>query len=96
MDKDEFMMDANGRRVISRLDRKGLEALESQAGIYVLGATMDDRDVRKLVHRANIYLESAQTGDQRIPWEDEGYYLVYSTLLLSLVWFRKGWTIRWR
>lgn len=93
---DEFMNDAEGRRVISRLDRKGLEALESQAGIYVLGATMDDHDVRKLVHRANIYLDSAQTGDQRIPWEDEGYYLVYSTLLLSLVWFRKGWTIRWR
>jgi Ca-activated chloride channel family protein len=93
---DAFMNDAQGRRVISRLDRKGLEALESQAGVYAVGATLDDRDVRKLVHRADINLKAAQEVDQRIPWEDEGYYLVYSTVLLSLVWFRKGWTIRWR
>lgn len=94
--KDNFMKDAEGHQVISRLDRKGLEALESQAGIYVLGARLDDRDVRKLVHRANIHLNAAQSVDQRIPWEDGGYYLVFSTLLLALVWFRKGWTIRWR
>lgn len=94
--KDEFLKDAAGRRVISRLDRQGLEALESEAGIYVIGATPDDRDVRKLIHRANIHLNAAQAADQRIPWEDEGYYLLFSTVLLALVWFRKGWTIRWQ
>ena len=94
--KDDFMKDAEGRRVISRLDRKGLETLEAQAKVYVVGATLDDLDVRKLVHRANIHLKTAQAFDERIPWEDEGYYLVFSALLLALVWFRKGWTIRWQ
>ena len=94
--KDEFMKDAEGRQAISRLDRKGLETLESQAGVYVVGATVDGLDVRKIVHRANIHLKTAQAFDDRIPWEDEGYYLVFSTLLLALVWFRKGWTIRWQ
>ena len=94
--KDEFMKDAEGRRVLSRLDRKGLETLESQARVYVIGATLDDLDVRKLVRRTNIHLKAAQAYDERIPWEDEGYYQVFSNLILALVWFRKGWTIRWQ
>jgi Ca-activated chloride channel homolog len=93
--KDDFLKDARGQRVISTLDRKGLEALESQAGTYVLGATLDDRDIQKLIRRVNTHLKSVQAVDERIPWEDCGYYLVFSVLPVSLLWFRKGWTIRW-
>jgi len=91
-----FLEDARGQRVISTLDRAGLEALERQAGTYVVGVTLDDRDVRRLIRRVNVRLTSVQAADERVPWEDEGYYLVFFAVPLSLVWFRKGWTIRWQ
>jgi Ca-activated chloride channel family protein len=94
--KEGFLTDAQGQRVISTLDREGLEALERRAGTYVVGATLDDRDVQKLIRRMNTHLQAVQAVDERVPWEDYGYYLVFSALPLSLVWFRKGWTIRWR
>ena len=82
--------------MISTLDREGLEALEKQAGTYVLGATLDDRDIQKLIRKVNTHLRSVQAVDERVPWEDYGYYLVFSVLPLSLLWFRKGWTVRWQ
>jgi Ca-activated chloride channel family protein len=94
--KEDYLKDARGQRVISTLDRQGLEALEKQAGTYVVGATLDDRDIQKLIRKVNIHLRSVQAVDERVPWEDYGYYLVFSVLPLALIWFRKGWTIRWQ
>jgi Ca-activated chloride channel family protein len=94
--KEDFLKDARGQRVISVLDRKGLEALESQAGTYVMGATLDSSDVEKLIRKVNTHLKSIQAVDERVPWEDYGYYLVFPVLPFSLIWFRKGWTVRWQ
>jgi Ca-activated chloride channel family protein len=94
--KEGFLKDGKGQRVISTLDRKGLEALERQAGTYVVGATLDDRDIQKLIRKVNTHLKSVQAVDERVPWEDFGYYLVFPVLPISLLWFRKGWTIRWQ
>ena len=96
LSKEDFLKDARGQRVISTLDRKGLETLERQAGTYVLGATLDDHDVQKLIRKVNTHLKSIQAVDERVPWDDYGYYLVFSALPISLLWFRKGWTIRWQ
>jgi Ca-activated chloride channel family protein len=94
--KEGFLKDARGQRVISTLDRKGLEALERQAGAYVVGGTLNDGDIQKLIRKVNTHLKSVQAVDERVPWEDYGYYLVFSVLPISLLWFRKGWTIRWQ
>ena len=94
--KEDSLRDAQGQRVISVLDRKGLEALESQAGTYVVGVTLDNSDVEKLIRRISTHLKSVQAVDERVPWEDYGYYLVFPVILFSLIWFRKGWTVRWQ
>jgi len=94
--KDGYLTDVRGQRVIRTLDRAGLEALERQAGTYVVGATLDDRDLQKLIRQVNTHLRSVQAVDERVPWEDYGYYLAFSVLPLSLIWFRKGWTVRWQ
>jgi Ca-activated chloride channel family protein len=94
--KEGYLKDARGQTVISRLDREGLEALERQAGTYVVGATLDDRDLQKIIRKVNTHLKSVQAVDERVPWEDYGYYLTFLVLPLSLLWFRKGWTIRWQ
>ncbi len=94
--KEGYLKDARGQRVISTLDREGLEALERQAGTYVVGATLDDRDIQKIIRKVNTHLRSVEAIDERVPWEDYGYYLLFSVLPFSLIWFRKGWTIRWQ
>lgn len=94
--KQGFLKDASGQRVTSTLDRKGLEALERQAGVYVVGATVDNRDVQRLARRISTHLKSVQAVDERVPWEDFGYYLCFLILPISLVWFRRGWTVRWQ
>jgi Ca-activated chloride channel homolog len=94
--KDGFLADARGQRVTASLDRKGLETLEQQAGTYVVGSTVDNSDLQKLIRRVNTRLKSLQAVDEKVPWEDYGYYLVFLALPLSLLWFRKGWTIRWQ
>jgi len=94
--KDAFLKDARGQRVISTLDRKGLETLERQAGTYVVGATLNDVDIQKLIRKVNTHLKSVESVNERVPWEDYGYYLAFSVLPISLLWFRKGWTIRWQ
>jgi hypothetical protein len=83
--KEGFLQDARGQRVVSTLDREGLEALERQAETCVVGATFDDRDVQKLMRRVNTHLQAVQAVDERVPWEDYGYYLVFSALPLALV-----------
>ncbi len=78
-----FLTDARGRRVTGALDRNGLETLESQAGTYVVGARVDRGDVEKLMRRVNAHLTSREAVDERVPWEDNGYYLIFSALPLA-------------
>jgi Ca-activated chloride channel family protein len=91
-----FVIDPQGLRVTSSLDRQGLEALEARAGVYVVGVTPDNADIEMLVRKVRTHFKSVQAVDDRIPWEDKGYYLLFLLLPLSTLWFRKGWTIRWQ
>jgi Ca-activated chloride channel family protein len=73
-----------------------LEALASVAsalnGSFTL-VTPDDRDVRRVAARVESALvASAQPGGGE-RWRDAGYWLVPVLVLLSLAWFRPGWTV---
>ena len=58
-----FATDASGRRVVATLDRAGLEALRSRAGVYVASITVDDRDVRQVQRRVQSHLRQVQQED---------------------------------
>lgn len=62
----------------------------------MVGASTDDRDVRQINRRIDASLKTVQADDDRIPWEDAGYYGCFVALPLALVWFRRGWTVRWQ
>ena len=90
-----FATDANGRRVLATLDRAGLEALRSRAGVYVASITVDDRDVQQVQRRVQNHLRQVQQEDETARWRDMGYYVLFPITLLGLFWFRRGWTVRW-
>jgi len=93
--KDRFVTDPSGRRVVATLDYDGLQALKAEAGIFVAGVTVDDADVGRIQRRVQSHLHTVQQQDETARWKDQGYWLVVPVVLLSLLWFRKGWTIRW-
>ena len=92
---DRFATDASGRRIVARLDREGLESLADQAGVWVGSATVDQADIDRIDRRMERHLRSAREDDPGARWSDVGYWLAWPVALLTLLWFRKGWTVRW-
>lgn len=93
--ENTFATDATGRRIVATLDVEGLEALASETGAFVASATADSEDVRRLQRRIQSHLRDAQEADETARWRDFGYYFTLPIVLLAMLWFRKGWTIRW-
>ena len=92
---NRFATDAQGVRIVATLDREGLDALVDAAGVFVAGSTVDDADVSRLQRQVQSHLRIVQQDDPTARWKDNGYYLVFPILLMGLLWFRKGWTVRW-
>ena len=75
------------------LARRQLKALANQVNGILIDDTVDAQDmaaVARALNDAYIIVD-----DQALPWEDGGYLLVFPALLLSLLWFRRGWTQAW-
>jgi len=60
-----------------------------------LRVTPDDTDIRTLDRALNADYRRAlnETGTQ--PWDDRGWLLAFPAAFLALIWFRRGWTMRW-
>lgn len=91
---DSFLSDSTGRRVFARLDVEGLRKLKSDAGVQVATVTLDDADVQWIQWRVQTHLRQQQA-DTEARWRDLGWYLIIPIAILSALWFRRGWTIRW-
>ena len=86
--------DAQGRPVLATLDPEGFERLEREAGVFLASVTVDDRDITRVQRRIERHLEQVQQQDETARWRDAGYYHVYPLVVLTALWFRKGWTVR--
>ena len=89
-----FLADSTGARVFTKLDIDGLKAL-GDAGVPVATMTQDDDDVKWVQRKAQSHLEVVEQSDARLQWKDEGYWFVLPVVLLTALWFRRGWTLRW-
>ncbi len=92
---DRFATDASGRRIVARLDREGLETLANRADVWVASATVDQADLDRIDRRMERHLRSAREDDPGARWSDKGYWLAWPVALLGLLWFRRGWSVRW-
>jgi Ca-activated chloride channel family protein len=90
-----FATGRDGRRIMATLDRAGLQALRDRADVYVASLTANDRDVNEVQRRVQSHLRRVQQEDETARWRDMGYYILIPVTLLTLLWFRRGWTVRW-
>lgn len=95
--ENTFATDSDGRRIMATLDVEGLEALASEAGAFVASVTVDNEDVNRVERRIQRNLREVSEGgeDETARWRDFGYYLTFPIAFLGMLWFRKGWTVRW-
>lgn len=75
------------------LQESGLKALAATADGTYQRVSADDEDVRKILQQIDRHFELSE--DSSRPWVDGGYYFVGPLMLLFLLWFRKGWALRW-
>lgn len=75
------------------LQESELKQLADAAGGFYQRVTADGEDVREILRRIDQHFELSE--DSSRPWMDGGYYFVGPVMLLYLLWFRKGWALRW-
>ncbi|MBK1791710.1 vWA domain-containing protein [Persicirhabdus sediminis] len=75
------------------LNESELKALAGAGGGVYQKVSAGDQDVAQILQQIDRHYELSGNSSQ--PWEDGGYYLVWPIVLLFLLWFRKGWALRW-
>lgn len=82
--------------ITSRQEPAILNNLAQDTAITITPLTLDTTDVASIATRIARTL-TFQQNDHRNEkdWDDQGWLLVFPVLLITLYWFRKGWTIQW-
>lgn len=84
---------AAGARLDTRIDPTVLRRISREADMPIIRATTGDGDLRRLLSVIESNLQQADDPDAR--WRDEGWLALWPASALMLVWFRRGWTMRW-
>jgi Ca-activated chloride channel family protein len=80
-------------RIDTSIDSGVLDRVQSEAGMPVIRATNDDADVRTLIRRIESNL--AEADDPNAQWLDQAWWFTLPAAFVSLLWFRRGWTMKW-
>lgn len=90
------LKDAKGNTVIARLDVNVLDQIGALENVNVVTVTLDDTDVNILAARIRQNLEyTIDPENAEEEWKDRGIWLLLPVLIMSLVWFRRGWKVHW-
>jgi len=72
-----------------------LKLLEQINGIAVVRVTPGDGDIEAIERRVTAAYRESLAGDDRLQWADQAWLLAWPAALLSLLWFRRGSSVRW-
>jgi Ca-activated chloride channel family protein len=89
-----YVSGPDGRRLMARLGRSGLEAAAA-GGLWLASATADEHDLDALEARLQHHMAQALAADPGARWRDEGVWLALPAAVLLLLGFCPGWTVRW-
>jgi len=70
-----------------------LNRAAGSGGVSVVRAETGDGDIRRLMRTTESNLRQAD--DPNADWKDEAWWFLWPAAGLSLLWFRRGWTMRW-
>jgi len=87
------VMAAGGGRLDTSIDTAMLKRVASEANVSIVRAATGDADIRQLMRAIQSNLRLADDPDAR--WRDQGWWFLIPAALLSLLWFRRGWTMQW-
>ncbi|MFK7762493.1 MAG: VWA domain-containing protein [Roseobacter sp.] len=71
---------------------RGLDALK---GPLLIPLTPDSNDLRQIDRSLNAAYRAALLETSSQPWQDRGWMFAVPAALLCLIWFRRGWTMKW-
>jgi Ca-activated chloride channel family protein len=87
------VMATSGGRLDTSIDTTMLKRVSSEANVSVVRAGTGDADIRQLMRTIQSNLRQADDPDAQ--WRDQGWWFLWPAALLSLLWFRRGWTMQW-
>jgi Ca-activated chloride channel family protein len=87
------VMAERGGRLDTSVDASVLRRVASAANVSVVRAGTGDGDIRQLLRAIQSKLQ--QTDDPDAQWLDQAWWFLWPAALLSLLWFRRGWTMQW-
>lgn len=90
-----FATGSDGRRVEAGVDFAAIDRLDGISGVSVVRATADNADLARIQRRVATNLQNALDEDVGAAWDDQGWWLLWPAAFLSLLWFRRGWTMQW-
>ncbi len=90
-----FLRTTTGELIMASFDEAGFEILQGESGVSVTYITVDDTDIRRISGNIDTKMQMIRDNNDRQRWKDFGYWLVIPLVGLSLVWFRRGWTLQW-
>ncbi|WP_424984787.1 VWA domain-containing protein [Microbulbifer sp. S227A] len=69
--------------------------LDRVAGVTVVPLSADDSDLKRIERTLRSAYKAALLNDERLKWQDRGGWLLWPAAVLALLWYRRGWTMRW-
>lgn len=95
--KTQAAIDADAERGLRSdtqpLQETQLKAIAVAAGGHYQRLTVNDDDLKYLARRIDRHYLSGS--DSSRPWIDAGYYLLLPITVIFLMFFRRGWVLRW-
>jgi Ca-activated chloride channel family protein len=84
---------AAGGALDTSIDVGVLNRAAREADVSIVRAGAGDGDIRALSRAIESNLR--RTDDPNAQWRDEAWRLLWPAAILALLWFRRGWTMRW-
>ncbi|MEM6887420.1 MAG: VWA domain-containing protein [Pseudomonadota bacterium] len=72
-----------------------LPQLSQVTGASTIQVTADQADIRQIERILRSVHQATLANDERLQWDDRGWWLGWPVAILVALWFRQGWTMRW-
>jgi hypothetical protein len=77
------------------IDKSRIKRWQQSGNVRIVDYDTGDADLRKINRIVASNLQASLDQDSRSEWLDQGWWLLWPTLLLMLASFRRGWTMVW-